>query len=93
MGQAIITLKIMPESPETGLEAIRSAAEEKIDAFVGESGEKRSEEEPIAFGLTALKITFVMEESKGSTELLEKEIAAIEGVQSVDVVDVRRALG
>ncbi len=93
MAQAIVTLKIMPESPEVDLAALRTAAEEKIDDFVGESSEKRSEEEPIAFGLKALKITFVMDESQGSTESLEQAIAGLDGVQSVDVVDVRRALG
>lgn len=93
MALAIITLKIMPESPEVDLEAIRTAAETKIDSFVGETGEKRSEIEPVAFGLKALKLTFVMDEAKGSTESLEEEIGTIEGVNSVDVIDVRRALG
>ncbi len=93
MAQAIVTLKIMPESPDVDLSGVQKEAETKIDAFVGESGEKRAEEEPIAFGLKALKLTFVMDEAKGSTESLENEIAGLDGVQSVDVVDVRRALG
>lgn len=93
MAQAIITVKIMPESPDVDLTTIQQEAEAKINAFVGEEGEKRAEEEPIAFGLKALKITFVMDESKGSTESLEHEIESLDGVQSVEVVDVRRALG
>ena len=93
MAQAIVTLKIMPTAPDVDLEALQKLSEEKIDSFVGQEGEKRSEEEAVAFGLKALKITFVMDESKGSTESLEKEIAALDGVNSVDVVDVRRALG
>ena len=92
MAKIIITLKIMPESPDTDLDRISTKAEEKIKGFAGE-GETKQEVEPIAFGLKALKITFVMDEDKGSTEPLEKEIASIEGVSSVDVVDVRRAIG
>ena len=46
------------------------------------------EQEPIAFGLKALKITFVADESKGSTEALEQDIKTISGVNSVEVVDL-----
>ncbi len=93
MAQAIITLKLMPESPDVNFDAVQKAAEKAIDSFVGESGEKRAEIEPIAFGLKALKITFVMDEAKGSTEPLEQALAVLDGVNSVDVIDVRRAVG
>ena len=93
MAQAIITLKIMPESPDVDLDALQLAAEAKINAFVGEDGEKRFSVEPIAFGLKALNIIFVMEEKQGSTEPLENALASIDGVNSVEVTDVRRAIG
>jgi elongation factor 1-beta len=93
MAQAIITLKIMPESPDEDLDRIQHEAEQHIDRFVGEKGEKRFSQEPIAFGLKALNIIFVMDEAKGGTEKLEDELVKIPGVQSVDVVDVRRAIG
>ena len=51
------------------------------------------EEQPIAFGLKALNIIFVMDEAKGSTEPLEDSVSDIEGVQSVEITDVRRAVG
>ena len=93
MAKAVITVKIMPESPDVDFEAIQATATDKIDEFVGEAGEKRFLLEPIAFGLKALKITFVMDEKIGGTEPLEEQLAKIEGVQSVDVIDVRRAIG
>ena len=34
-----------------------------------------------------------MDESKGSTDALEEDIKGIEGVNSVETVDVRRAIG
>lgn len=92
MAKAIITMKIMPENPEVDLEKIHSEALEKIAGFAGE-GETKKEIEPVAFGLKALKIIFVMDEAKGSTEPLEKEIETIQGVNSVEVTDVRRAIG
>jgi elongation factor 1-beta len=93
MAKAVVTVKIMPESPDVDLGFVQQVAEKAIDVFCGEQGEKRTEQEPIAFGLKALKITFVMDERIGSTDPLEQEIAKIDGVNSVDVVDVRRAIG
>lgn len=92
MANAIITLKIMPESPEEDLARIEAEAKEKIAAFAGE-GETKTEIEPIAFGLKAVKIMFVTDEKKGGTDSLEAEIQTIRGVNSVEVIDVRRAIG
>lgn len=92
MAQIIITLKIMPESPAADLNKIEAEAKKKIIDFAG-PGDMKTEQEPIAFGLKALKIIFVMDEAKGSTEELEDNIKEIKGVQNVEVVDVRRAVG
>ena len=53
----------------------------------------KTEQEPIAFGLKALKITFVMDEDKGSTDPLEETLKNLDGVNSVETIDVRRAVG
>ena len=92
MAWVVATIKIMPESPETDLSGIEEEAREKIKSFSG-SREMKSEQEPIAFGLKALKITFVMDESKGSPDALEEQLRSIEGVNSVETIDVRRAIG
>ncbi len=92
MAKVVVTLKIMPESPEVNLENIEKEAKEKIIDF-SQSEEVKTEQEPVAFGLKSLKIIFVMEESKGSTDALEEQIKTISGVNSVEAVDVRRAIG
>ena len=92
MAQVVITLKIMPSSPQIDLGNIYQEAKAKIADF-SQNDEMKSEQEPIAFGLKALKITFVMDENKGSTDTLEEDIKGIEGVNSVETVDVRRAIG
>ena len=92
MARVVVTLKIMPDSPETDLSLIEAAATDKITVFA-ETAEVKVEHEPIAFGLKAVKIMFLMDEDKGDTEDLEKDIASIEHVKSVEVTDVRRALG
>ncbi|MBN2112336.1 elongation factor 1-beta [Candidatus Woesearchaeota archaeon] len=92
MASVVVTIKVMPASPDADLSAIETEAKSKITAFAGE-GDMKVEVEPIAFGLKAVKIIFVMDEAKGSTEELEKGLAAIPGVSSVEVTDVRRAIG
>ena len=92
MANAIITLKIMPESPDVDLGAVQEAAMNHIKEFAGE-GDTKVEEQPVAFGIKALQIIFVMDEDKGSTEALENSISEVDGVQSVEVTDVRRAIG
>ena len=92
MAQVVITFTIMPLSPEVDLSPIEQKAKKEIVAFAGETGFK-IEQKPIAFGLTALIIMFVMDEDKGSTEALEKKICALQGVSSCEVTDVRRAIG
>ncbi|MFH1054208.1 MAG: elongation factor 1-beta [Candidatus Woesearchaeota archaeon] len=92
MAQVVITLKIMPTSPEVDLSSIIDEVSRMIIEFAGETDIK-TEEEPIAFGLKALIVMFVSDEAKGATEDLEAEISGIEGVQSIEVTDVRRAIG
>lgn len=92
MAKVIVTLKIMPTSPDVDLSKLEQEAKRFITEFAGE-GETKSEQEPIAFGLKAIKIIFVMDEAQGSTEPLEEKVRALENVNSAEVVDVRRAVG
>ena len=92
MAKVIVTLRIMPDSPEADLDALEAAVKEKIAEFCGET-ETRTELKPIAFGLKAVQIMFVAEESKGTTDPLEQSIAQIDHVQSIEVTEVRRAIG
>ena len=92
MGSAVVTVKIMPDNPEVDLAKIEEESKKIILEVVGESDMKVSQE-PVAFGLTSLNIIFVMDENKGSTEELEAQISNLEGVNSVECTDVRRAVG
>ena len=92
MARVVVTLKIMPNNPSIDLSKLESEAKKEIINFCN-SQEFKTQIEPIAFGLKALNILFVMEESKGSTEALEQKISKIDGVESVEVTDVRRAIG
>ena len=91
MANVIITLKIMPESPETDINALKSKAIEIITEEKGEVG--KEEIEPVAFGLNAIKLIFVRDEKLGGADTIEERVRELEGVASAEVIDVRRAIG
>ncbi|MBN2881235.1 elongation factor 1-beta [Candidatus Woesearchaeota archaeon] len=92
MANAIVTLKVMPDSPETDLTALQQKIMTELEKFCGET-EVRVEIEPVAFGLKAIKLMFVMDESKGSPDPLAESIEQYEEVNSAEITDVRRAIG
>ena len=91
MADVIITVRIMPESPEINLDSIQEEISSKIAEHGGEVG--KSTTVPIAFGIKALEVVFVLDESSGNTDAMEAELAKLTGVESVEVTDVRRAIG
>ncbi|NQU78716.1 elongation factor 1-beta [Candidatus Woesearchaeota archaeon] len=92
MGTAIVTITIMPTSPEIDFVPVEENVARLVQEFAGE-GDRKSEIEPVAFGLKCLKYTFVMDENLGSPDTVAEKILAVEGVQSAEVSDVRRAIG
>ncbi len=90
MGIAAVKIKIMPTSPDVDLEKIEDDAKSLIEDLGGKNC--NFEEEPIAFGLKAIIAFFAWPEEK-ELEELENSLKDIEEVSSVQVIDMRRALG
>ncbi len=90
MAIAALKIKIMPESVETDLEAIKKEAGSKINKLNAKL--HSAEVQDIAFGLKALILTIAWPEEKEQS-LIEDSLANITGVQSVEVIDFRRAFG
>ncbi|MBI2109665.1 elongation factor 1-beta [Candidatus Woesearchaeota archaeon] len=91
MARVIVNLRVMPEDIEVNLEELTDRVIEKIINFGGET--PKAETEEVAFGLKSLKILFLLDESKSNLDPLEEAVRGLEGVNSADVVDVRRAIG
>jgi elongation factor 1-beta len=90
MGIAAVKIKIMPTSPDVNLDEIQEKAKKIIEK---EGGKNCSfEVEPIAFGLSALIAFFAWQEEK-EIESLEEELKKIEDVNSIQIIDMRRAFG
>ena len=80
MGKVGISLKIMPETPETSLAAILEKIKDKYQV-------EDAKETPVAFGLKSLDI-LILTEDKGGTDEIEDYIKSVEGVNSIDIVSV-----
>lgn len=89
MGEVLTTMKIMPDSPDVDLEAIKEA----IKTSMPESAKINDiAEEPIAFGLVAVILSFITEDGEGGSEAVEEMVQGIEGVASFEVTGVGRLM-
>ena len=92
MAKAMLVVKVMPDSVEVDLPSLEGRVRDVILEIYGEVGEIRKEEEPIGFGLIALKFTFIMDEAIGS-DAIEEALVNVDGVGNAQVIDFRRTLG
>ena len=80
----------MPSSPEVNLEGIKEKAKTTVEK--GKGRNCTFEEEPIAFGLKALIVSFDIDEEQ-ELEPIEEGLKNIENINSAQVIDMRRAFG
>lgn len=85
MGEVAITYRIMPESADINLSELQDKVAETSRSFAKLQG---MQEKPIAFGLSAILIRVLLEDKEGGPDAIEKALADIEGVQTVEVMDM-----
>lgn len=83
MGDVILVYRILPS--ETSKFGAVKAGLERLDP-------KRLEEEPIGFGVIALKFTTIVPDAAGTQEALEEKIAAIDGVGDTELIHFSRSM-
>jgi elongation factor 1-beta len=81
MGQVAVVLKIMPED---------MGKFDKLREDVRALNPYKIEEQPVAFGIVALMLTFVVPDGAGGADLLEEKANKIENVSNVEVVSMDR---
>ena len=82
MGQVAVVMKIMPED----MGKFDQLKKETVDTLKP----YKMEEQPVAFGIVALSLTFVIEDGVGGSDLLEEKANKIANVASVEIVSVDR---
>ncbi len=82
-----MTLKIMPDGIDVNMDDLL----ERVKGAIPEGTDVRANEViPVAFGLKALRMNVVREESMGGTDDIEAAITALDGVAQVEVEMVSR---
>jgi len=82
MGSVAVILRVMPESPEINLEDLKKSMKAKLP------GIQEIKEEPIGFGLKALKVLAVVNDAGGETDAVEKTLNQIPGVERAEIIEV-----
>ena len=82
MGSVAAIMRVMPESPEVNLEELKKALKEKLP------GIQDIREEPIGFGLKAIKFAAIVNDAGGQTDEIEKSLSQIPGVERVETIEV-----
>ncbi|MDY6789558.1 MAG: elongation factor 1-beta [Candidatus Nanohaloarchaea archaeon] len=83
MGEIGVVMKLMPDGPDTDIEAIKEEARKRIDV-------NDMDVEDVAFGLQAVMVSTVVEDQEGGTDEVEEQLGGIDGVQSVEVEDIQK---
>ncbi len=81
MPNLAIVVKVMPDDM-THFEHIKKEIREKFKPA-------RMDEEDVAFGIKALKVTFLVDDAAGS-QGLEEKLAAIKGVSYAEISEMGR---
>ena len=82
MGNAAVTMRIMPETAE--------AFGEMKQAILSVLKPAKAEESEIGFGLKALRVVFVVPDGEGGADRLEEMARGVKGVGQVDVESMDR---
>ena len=86
MGEVVVILKIMPESPDVDLEKLQADIRAKV------SGIEDMKVEPIGFGLSAIKIAMITEDDAGAGDKIEGLFSQIPGIDRTEIESLNRLL-
>ncbi len=85
MGKVSAVIKVMPDSADRDVNKLM----DDLRAALPKTAEFRGmQAKPIAFGLKAILIAFLVSDTEGGTEPVEAAFAKVPGVESVSVESV-----
>ncbi|MBN1168100.1 MAG: elongation factor 1-beta [Methanospirillaceae archaeon] len=81
MGDVALIIKVMPTSPDIDLGSIRDTIQKTVNNV------QQIQEEPIGFGLVALKVVVVVPDAQGQTDAVEAALSNIKGVERAEIIE------
>lgn len=90
MTRLVARIKVLPTDADTNLDGLV----EKLKSSLPDGMQiKNSAKEPIAFGLNALIVDFLLEDKEGQMDKLESAVRDTEGVSEIEVMNLSRQAG
>jgi len=88
MAKVLFSIKIFPSDITTNLNQLKKKIEKELPIY---ASVYKFDEEPIAFGLTALIVHIIIPEEKPSgSDEVEKQLQNIDEISQIETVMVRR---
>lgn len=85
MGKVMAVVKVMPDGADRDVNQLMDALKTALPPAAEFKG---MQVKPIAFGLKAILIAFVVSDTEGGTEPVEAALAKVPGVESISVENV-----
>ena len=87
MARLVARIKVLPTDIDVNLDTMVN----KLKSALPDGMEIRnSVKEPIAFGLNALIVDFLLDDKEGQMDMLESMVKQTEGVSEIDVMNISR---
>lgn len=90
MAKLIARIKVLPTDTDVNLDGL-------VDKFKSTLPDgmqvRNSVKEPIAFGLNALVVDFLLEDKEGQMDKLENVVKETEGVSQIEIMNLGRQAG
>jgi elongation factor 1-beta len=80
MGDVALIIKVMPESPDVDREELKKLIRSTLARV------QDIQEEPIGFGLVALKVVTVVPDAEGQTDAAEAALNGIAGIERAEII-------
>jgi translation elongation factor aEF-1 beta len=90
MALCAVQFRVMPVSPSVDMKKLQNAIEKRLEEIGGIL--HKAEIQNVAFGLKSLIFTIGWKE-ENDPDLIETELTKVKDVQSIEITDVRRAIG
>ena len=87
MARLVARIKVLPKDIDVNLDTMVNKLKSSLPDGMGI---KNSVKEPIAFGLNALIVDFLLDDKEGQMDMLESMVKQTEGVSEIEVMNVSR---
>ena len=85
MPQVLVTLKVMPKEAGIDLDKLEGEIKKLVNP-------DRIVREPIAFGIVALNVSKLVDDSEGQVETIENKLKSLDDVGEIEVIEITRTI-